>query len=116
MHPPAAAAPSGELARLLDAEARLEQDLTRARADAEARIAAATADAAGRLAALDAEVAAAGAALRARIDAERAARAAEIAAAGARETERFERVTPDRVAALARELAALLLGGMEGDA
>jgi len=112
-HLPTAAPPSGELARLLEAEAQLEQELAQARAEAEARVAAAGADAAARLAALDADVAAAGGALRARIEAERVARAAEIAATGAREAERFERITPERVAALARELATLLLVGME---
>jgi hypothetical protein len=111
-HRPAAPAPGGELARLLDAEARLEEQLARARADAAARVAAADAEASSRLAALDAEVAAAGADLRRRLDAERTAREGEIAAAGAREVERFGRVTADRIDALAHELA-LLLAGME---
>lgn len=110
---PTTPAPGGELARLLDAEERLEQELAAARADAEAVVAAANAAAAARLAALDAEVAAASTALRARLDAERVARAGEIAAAGAREVERFARVTGDRIDALARELATLLLAGME---
>lgn len=106
--------PQGELARLLEAEARLEQELARARADAAARVAQATTDAQSRIAALDAEVTAAGTTLRGQLDAERTAREAEIAAMGAREAERFERVTADRIAALARELATMLLGGMEG--
>jgi hypothetical protein len=114
-HPyrPAVPAPGGELARLLDAEARLEEELTRARAAAEARVVQATADAQKRIAALDAEVAAAGAELHRRIDAERVAGEAEIAVAGAREAERFARVTAARIDALARDLAVLLLAGME---
>jgi small-conductance mechanosensitive channel len=110
---PTTPVPGGELARLLDAEGRLEEALASARADAEARLATATAETERQVAALDAEIAAAATALRGRIDAERAAREAEITATGEREAERFARVTDARIDTLARDLAVLLIEGME---
>ena len=111
---PAATAGVNDLTRLVETEARLEAMLAAARADGARRIAAAKDAAGARDSALAAELETAGRAVETEIAAERARRESEIAAAGRRDAERYERVTPDRIAELARDVIERLVRGEAG--
>lgn len=111
---PAVTAGASDLTRLVETEARLEAMLAAARADGARRIAAATDAAQAREAALAAELESAGRGVEAEIAAERARREAEITAAGRRNAEQYDRVTPERIEALARDLLQRLVRGEAG--
>jgi hypothetical protein len=108
---PVASPLSGDLARLLETEQRLEGRLTEERAEAEALVAHARADAAVREAALEAELGAEERRLDEALEAERRRREVEIAAAAQRDAETYQRVPAARLAAVARALAERFLVG-----
>jgi hypothetical protein len=98
----------------VETETRLEATLAAARADGAERIAAASETARLREAALAADLEAAGRALATEIAAEQARREAEIVAAGRRDAERYERVTDEQIAVLARDVVRRLVQGEAG--
>ncbi len=111
-----AAPPNGsDLARLLETEARLEGELARAREEATRLVTAARADAAAREAALAADLETASRQLEATVEAERELRHRGIAEGAAREAERFDRVGPEQVAALARYVLGRVIEGGDGE-
>lgn len=107
--PTATPAGASDLARLVETELRLEAMLAAVRTDGAHRIAAATDAALARDAALAAELEAAGRGVEVEINAERARRTAEITAAGQRDAARFDRVPPERIAAMARDVVQRLV-------
>lgn len=111
---PAAPPSGGDLARLLETEARLAAELGRAREEATRLVMAARADAAAREAALAADLETASRQLEATVEAERERRHREIAEGAAREAERFDRVGPEQVAALARYVLGCVIEGGTG--
>lgn len=110
----AVSAGASDLSRLVETEARLETILASARVDGARRIAVAQDAAQARDAALAAELETAGRGLEAEIAAERARREAEITAAGRRDAERYDRVTAEGIAALARDVVRQLVRGEVG--
>lgn len=108
----AGASPNGgDLARLLETEARLEESLADARTEAARLVAEAQAAARTREAALDAELDALGRRLEAEIAAQRDAAQRDIAAAAQHEAERYDAVAPARIGELARRVVQRLLEG-----
>ncbi len=107
----AASSPPGELARLLETERRIEERLRAARAEVEALLARAQQDAERQEAVLESQLADATRRLDEDLAAEGRRRAAEIADAADREAQAYERVTPARLAAVARALAERFLVG-----
>jgi vacuolar-type H+-ATPase subunit H len=97
------------LARLLDTETRLEQALQRAREEATRLVTEARAAAQAREAALAAELEAAAQRLATEITGERDTAAQAIAAAARRDAERFDGVTAERIAELARRVVERVL-------
>jgi vacuolar-type H+-ATPase subunit H len=91
-----------DLTRLLEAEARLEQMLQRARDEAARLVAEARTAARARDDALGAELEEAEQRLEAEMAAERDRRVEEIAEGARHEVERLEHVAPERIAELAR--------------
>jgi len=104
-----AAAPQGDLARLLETERRLEERLRAARAEAEALVAQAQQAAEQEDAALEAQLADAARLLDESLAAEGRRRTAEIADAADRKAQAYERVPPARLSAVARALAERFL-------
>lgn len=109
-HAPASAN-GGDLARLLETEARLEESLGEARTEAARLVAEAQAAARAREAALDAELDAEGRRLEGEIGAQRDRAQRDIAAAAQREAERYDAVPPARIGELARRVVQRLLEG-----
>ena len=101
----------GDLGRLLETEARLEESLGAARAEAARLVAEAEGAAQSREAALDAELDALGRRLEAEIAAQRDAAQRDVAAAAQREAERFDGVSDRRIGELARRVVERLLEG-----
>jgi vacuolar-type H+-ATPase subunit H len=101
----------GDLARLLDTEARLEQVLQHARDEATRLVAEAREAARACEAALGAELEAAAQRLAAEIAGERDRAAVEITAAARRDTERLAAVTGERIRDLARRVVERVIGG-----
>jgi vacuolar-type H+-ATPase subunit H len=109
---PTSAPPSGgDLARLLDTETRLEQALQRARDEATRLVTEAREAARARETALGAELEAAAQRLEAEIASQRDRTAREIADAARRDTERFDGVTVERIAEVARRVVERVIGG-----
>jgi hypothetical protein len=104
-----AAAPQGDLARLLETERRLEERLQAARLEANGLIARVRLEAEQREQAFAAELDAEAQRLADALEAERQRREAEIAAAAGVEAEAYDRVPAARLAAVARDLAARLI-------
>ena len=110
MTPPPAATSVGDLGRLLDAEARLEERLRTAAARAAAIVATAREASAARERALTAEVEEIGRRLEAEAAQERARRIREVEETGRHEVETFDALDGDRIAALARHVVARVIG------
>ena len=106
-----ASPPTGDLARLLETERRLEERLRAARAEADALVARAQQEAERQEAALETELADGARRLDESLAAEGRRRAAEIAEAAVGEAQAYERVTAARLAAVARTLAERFLVG-----
>jgi vacuolar-type H+-ATPase subunit H len=113
-HPPSLAGGPGDLERLLETEARLEEMVRRAREEAARLVSEAQAAAQAREAALGAELEEAARRLEADIAAERARREQEIGSAARREAERFDRVPAERIGELARYVVDRVIGGGGG--
>lgn len=102
---------TGDLGRLLSAEAQSEELLRRATDEAAGLVAAARATAAKRQAALAAELDADGRRLEQDIASERRTREAEIAERAVREARAFDEIGADRIEALARWAVDQVIGG-----
>lgn len=99
----------GELTRLLETERRLEGELRKARARADALRAEAVEAARRRVAGIDAALTAAEQALTTELTAERRRRQEEITADADRTIARYEGLDDTRLLAVARQLVALFL-------
>lgn len=104
-----AAAPQGDLARLLATEQRLEERLRAARAEGAAVVAQAQQAGAKEEATLESQLAEAGRHLDESLAAEAQRRTAEIAEGAEREVRAYQRVSAARLAAVARALAERFL-------
>jgi len=104
-------APQGDLARLLEMERRLEERLKAARTEGAGVVAQAQQAADQAEATLEAQLAEAARVLDERLADEGRRRAAEIAETADREAQAYERVAPDRLAAIARALGKRFLVG-----
>lgn len=102
---------TGDLARLVATEERLERRLAEARAEAGSLVAAAEEAARARETGLDAELAELSRRLDAAAEAELAAREREIAAAAEAEIAAFDGLSPERVTALARHVTDFVVAG-----
>ncbi len=114
--PSSPAGDAGDLTRLLETEARLEEMLRQAREEAARLIAEAQQAARAREEALGAELAAAVQQLDATIEAERRRQEREIAADARRRAEGFDQVSPERVEELTRDIVGRIIGEGSGRA
>ncbi len=101
---------AADLSRLLDAEARLEEMLCRARAQAAGLITTAQEAAAAREAALVASIDAICRELEATIEAERQRQEQEVMEAARRDALRFDQTGPEQIDALARYVVERAIG------
>lgn len=109
-HPSVPSEGAGDLARLLDTEARLEEMLRHAREEAAGLVAHARAAAAEREAALAADLEALGRTLEASIAEERHRHEEKLADSARREAQAFDEAGPDRIEALARYVVERVIG------
>lgn len=101
---------AGDLARLLDTEARLEETLRRARDEGAGMIAAARAAAAARDAALTSDLEALGRTLETSIAEERRRQEATLAESARQDARAFDEAGPERIEALARYVVERVIG------